>query len=90
MTTDSNPSSINVTYYVALPFVWADDGVAAGEGVECTSSSAAVMAAAALSRKEGCAGALAFSRSGDPATGNFENAVLIKAFGEVPTDLSGL
>jgi hypothetical protein len=24
-----------VTYYVALPFVAADDGVAAGEAIEC-------------------------------------------------------
>ena len=28
---------MDVTYYVALPFVVADDGVAAGEAVECFS-----------------------------------------------------
>ena len=38
-----------VTYYVALPFVAADDGVVAGEAVECFN--AAVMRAEALSRK---------------------------------------
>jgi hypothetical protein len=54
-----------VTYYVALPFVMADDGVAPGEAVECLSANAAVMRAEALSRKPGCAGALAFSRTGD-------------------------
>jgi hypothetical protein len=59
---------MDVTYYVALPFVMADDGVAPGEAVECTSSNAAVMRAEALSRKPGCAGALAFSRTGDPAS----------------------
>jgi hypothetical protein len=55
---------MDVTYYVALPFVLADDGVAAGEAVECLSANAAVMRAEALSRKPGCAGAIAFSRSG--------------------------
>ena len=34
-----------VTYYVALPFVASDDGIAAGEPVECLNSNAAVMRA---------------------------------------------
>lgn len=46
---------MDVTYYVALPFVLADDGVAAGEAVECLSANAAIMRAEALSRKSGCA-----------------------------------
>ena len=41
---------MDVTYYVALPFVMADDGVAPGEAVECTSANAAVMRAEALAR----------------------------------------
>ncbi len=48
------------------------------------------MRAEALSRKEGHAGALAFSRSGDLAPGEFSDATLIKKFGDVPDDLSGL
>ncbi|SFH64678.1 hypothetical protein SAMN05216525_10152 [Bradyrhizobium sp. Gha] len=43
------------TYYVALPFVMADDEVATGEAVECRSANAAVLRAEALSRKPGCA-----------------------------------
>jgi hypothetical protein len=39
-----------VTYYVALPFVPSDDGIAAGEAVECFSANAAVMRVEALSR----------------------------------------
>ena len=81
---------MDVTYYVALPFVMADDGLAPGEAVECTSANAAVMRAEALSRKPGCAGALAFSRIGDPATGEFGDATLIRKFGDVPGDLSAL
>ncbi len=81
---------MDVTYYVALPFVMADDGLAPGEAVECTSANAAVLRAEALSRKPGCAGALAFSRTGDPATGDFSDAELIRKFGDVPHDLSML
>jgi hypothetical protein len=81
---------MDVTYCVALPFVLADDGVAAGEAVECLSANAAVMRAEALSREPGCAGAIAFSRSGDPATGEFGDAKLIRKFGDVPEDLSAL
>jgi hypothetical protein len=79
-----------VTHYVVLPFVMADDGVAAGEAVECLSANAAVMRAEALSRKPGCAGAVAFSRTGDPASGDFGEARVIRKFGDVPEDLSAL
>ena len=41
-----------VTYYVALPFVAADDGVAAGEPLECFNQVAVVMRSEALFRKE--------------------------------------
>ena len=79
-----------VTYYVALPFVPSDDGIAAGEAMECFSANAAVMRAEALSRKPGIVGAVAFSRSGDPATGDFGDATVIRKFGDVPDDLSTL
>jgi hypothetical protein len=34
--------------------------------------------------------AVAFSRSGDPATGDFGDATVIRKFGDVPDDLSAL
>lgn len=79
-----------MTYYVALPFVFSDDGMAAGEPAECLSAHAAVMRAEALSRKPAHAGAIAFSRTGDPSSGDFSDAKLIRKFGEVPDDLSAL
>jgi hypothetical protein len=79
-----------VTYYVALPFVATDDGIAPGMPVECPSVNAAIMRAEVLSRKQGHVGALAFSRSGDPATGEFGDAKVIRKFGDVPADLSEL
>jgi len=48
------------------------------------------MRSEALSYKPGCAGAIAFSRTGDPATGEFSDAKLIRKFGDVPDDLSTL
>jgi hypothetical protein len=42
------------------------------------------MKAEALSRKPGYGGAVAFSRSGDSATGDFGDATLIRKFGDVP------
>ena len=65
-----------------------DDGAAPGEAVECLSANAAVMRAEALSRKPGHAGALAFSRTGDPSTGDFGETKVIRKFGDVPDDLS--
>jgi hypothetical protein len=48
------------------------------------------MRAEALSRKDGHLGAVAFSRTGDPATGDFSDANVIRKFGNVPDDLSAL
>ena len=42
------------------------------------------MRAEALSRKEGHVGAVAFSRTGDPAAGDFSDAKVSKKFGDVP------
>lgn len=80
----------DVTYYVALPFVASDDGVAPGEPTECFNPVAATRRAEALSRSQSYVGAVAFSRTGDPGTGEFAAAVVLKAFGEVPDDLSAL
>lgn len=38
----------------------------------------------------GARGAIAFSRSGDPAVGEFGDAKLIRKFGDVPDDLGAL
>jgi hypothetical protein len=48
------------------------------------------MRAERLARSEGNVGAVAFSRTGDPGSGEFADAVMLRAFGEVPSDLSAL
>jgi hypothetical protein len=80
----------DVNYYVALPFGAGDDGPEPREAVECTSASAAIMRAERLARAVGHIGAVAFSRTGDPGSGEFGDAVILKSFGEVPDDLSAL
>ena len=73
---------MGVTYYVALPFVRTDDGeVVAGEAKELRTAGAAVREAQRMALT--AAGAVAFSRTGDPAMGEFEDAVVIRRFGEV-------
>jgi hypothetical protein len=81
----------DVTYYVALPFLRDDTGSPVGGAAEeCQSPSGAVRRAEVLSRAPGSVGAVAFSRTGDPMAGEFSDAQLLKKFGDVPDDLSGL
>ena len=81
----------DVTYYVAMPFLQDDTGLPiAGAAEECQSSTTALRRAEILSRTTGHIGAIAFSRTGDPMIGEFKEARLLRTFGEVPSDLSGL
>jgi hypothetical protein len=81
----------DVTYYVALPFLQDDIGApVAGAAEECHSSSGALRRAEVLAKAAGSVGAVAFSRTGDPMIGEFSDARLLKKFGDVPDDLSGL
>ncbi len=81
----------DLTYYVALPFKQDDTGAPVpGAAEECQSSSGALRRAEILSRAEGSIGAVAFSRTGDPMIGEFGDALVLKKFGNVPDDLSGL
>ena len=57
---------------------------------QCLNLLAVVARAEVLSRKHGNVGAVAFSRTGDPATGDFGDANVLKKFGNVPDDLSTL
>ena len=81
---------MSVTYYVALSFVRTEDGVAPGEAQEMPNEGAAIRRAEAMSRDAANAGALAFKRSGDPNMGNFNDATILKSFGEVPANLDEL
>ncbi len=78
-----------VTYYVVVPFDIDPDGdLKPGEAMEAATSIAARRSALSLSSTH--AGAVAFARTGDPATGEFQDAVILERFGDVDLDaLSG-
>lgn len=81
----------DVTYYVAMPFLIDTDGSpVAGAAEECQTSTAALRRAEILAHGAGHIGAVAFSRSGDPVTGEFGDARLLRKFGNVPEDLGTL
>ncbi|MGH6682268.1 MAG: hypothetical protein ACREDL_25795 [Bradyrhizobium sp.] len=81
----------DITYYVAMPFVQDHSGsLVAGTAEECQNAAAALRRAELLARQPGHLGAVAFSRSGDPMTGEFGDARLLRSFGDVPEDLAGL
>lgn len=77
-----------ITYFVALPIIATDDGFAAIEPTQCPSEEAARRKASALAEKHG--GAVAFSRSGDPAIGEFDDAVVLARYGVTPDDMTAL
>ena len=81
---------MSVTYYVALPFIRAEDGSAPGEARECQSEGAAIRQAEVMSRDPANTGAIAFKRTGDPSVGEFSDAVVLKKFGDVPENLNEL
>jgi hypothetical protein len=67
-----------VVYYVALHSIEVGVGLAPGEAIECPSGGAAIRRAQAMALNEVNARAVAFSRSGDPNLGEFEDAVILK------------
>ena len=71
-------------YYVALAFMRSEDGsIVACEPKEARSSDQAIRMVGSLAVTEGHCGAIAFSRTGDPALGDFKDAVVLKTVGEV-------
>lgn len=74
-----------VTYHVVVTFDRDAEGdLKANEPREAVSPASAERAARQLSYQH--AGAMAFSRTGEPATGDFEDAVVLIKFGEVDLD----
>ena len=74
-----------MTYHVVLAFDRDAEGdLQPGEAQEVMSPVVAERRARALALEH--AGALAFSRTGDPATGEFREAVVLARFGEVDLD----
>jgi hypothetical protein len=79
-----------MTYFVALGFKRSeDDGgeIVACDPKEARSTEQAIRMASSLAGEDGHCGAIAFSRTGDPALSDFEDAVILKTVGEVDIGL---
>jgi len=73
-----------MTYFVVQPFTRSGRGRWLREDArEAPNADAARKSARRLSAK---GGAIAFSRSGDPDTGDFADAIILDVFGEVPAE----
>jgi hypothetical protein len=78
---------VSVTYYVVVPFDRNEAGdLTAGEAKETPSAASAERQARVAAQAH--AGAVAFSRTGDPSIGEFQDAVVLAQFGDV--DLNAL
>jgi hypothetical protein len=85
----SPPSGQTVTRYVALSFTRADGKTfAPAKTIECSSERGAVLRAELLSLDEENAGSVAFSRRENLELGNFEPAVVLRVFGDVPDNFN--
>ena len=78
-----------MTYYVALAFKRSER---AATSLRASRKKRAVQTKRSAwltlwRQTEGHCGAIAFSRTGDPALGDFEDAVILKAVGEVDSGL---
>ena len=78
----------NVTYYVAMGFERDEAGeLVAMDPMEAQSSTQAISRARSLAATK--AGAIAFSRTGDPNLGEFADAVVLFSAGAVPDEIPG-
>jgi hypothetical protein len=78
-----------MTYYVALAFMKSDEGgeIVASDPKEARSADQATRIASPLAKLAVHCGAIACSRTGDPALGDFEDAVILKTVDEVDAGL---
>ncbi|CAM5764379.1 hypothetical protein LMIY3S_01128 [Labrys miyagiensis] len=84
-----------ITYYLVIPFIRTPDGTfLALDPEEATDVAKAKHRAFNIVGQERgddqVVGTIAFSRSGDPTLGDFEDALILARYGETPENLEGL
>ena len=77
-----------ITYHVVVPFGRSEDGdLVPLEPLEAPNGESARWRAQAAAAKHG--GAIAFSRTGNPDTGDFGDATILATYGEVDHGMLG-
>ena len=84
-----------ITYYVIAPFIRTPDGDLLGLDAEeapdvARAKHRAFYLVGQARGSDTIVGAIAFSRSGDPDIGEFDDAKILARFGETPENLEGL
>jgi hypothetical protein len=75
-----------VTYFAVLPFSRTEDGDFLAEAaIEMRSAAQAKATASRMEAPE--RGAIAFSKTGDPQLGEWNDAVILGRYGDVPDDI---
>jgi len=76
-----------ITYFAALPFSRDADGDFIAEAaIEVRSAQQAKGTASRMAAAEG--GAVAFAKTGDPQLGEWDDAIILGRYGDVPDDLA--
>lgn len=73
------------TYYVVQSFTSGDQGLSMDEPIQAFSEQAARRLAGDLAERKAIS--IAFSRSGNPNTGDFEEAKILVSYGEMPPEI---
>jgi hypothetical protein len=81
---------VATTFYAVLPFVRDEDGNLWPDRAVASPSAYAAETRAQGLVNSSKAGAVAFSRTGDPSTGEFDEAVVLARSGDLPDDLGAL
>jgi hypothetical protein len=77
---------VEITHCVAMPFDFSDGELVAGDQIKCPTPVAAILQAEGLWKVFHHAGAVAFSRTSDFATGKYNDVHVFRRFGLVPND----
>jgi hypothetical protein len=78
----------NTAYFAVLPFSRTEDGDFLAEAaIEMRSAAQARTIASRMEGGEG-KGAIAFAKTGDPQLGEWDDAVILGRYGDVPDDLA--
>jgi hypothetical protein len=85
-----SPKAWSIGYAIQMQAGVIDQFGEPANPLNALSPAAAIERAQGLWKVLGHTGAVAFSRTGDPATGDFHDATVLRKFGDVPDDLSAL
>lgn len=75
-----------ITYYVVQAWDLGKRGMLIAQDPREVPSEGHCVRLASRLAADGCAGVVAFSRSGDPTTGDWDDAVILCRHGELPDD----